>query len=109
MKRILSIETVRQLDDCPDGSYLEQGGFEERLEQYRDNQFYFIGIRAKAEVQFEDNGAIQTLQSGGLWGIESDSDEDYLKSVEQEEIDQLIDTLKAAGFAQEMIDEALIA
>lgn len=106
-KRILSIEIEHLNDDDPDTSYLEQDGEEERLQQYKDGHFSYIGIRAKAEVQFSDNGSIQTLESGGLWGIEDDSDEDYLKSVEQEELADLRQTLIDAGFLAEYVDQEI--
>lgn len=58
-----------------------------RLESLERGDWYFIGIYATARK--EVNGTIQTFRSGGLWGIESDSDESYLKEVEQEETEQL--------------------
>ena len=34
-------------DDCPDTSYLEQEGYADRLEQYRQGAFDFIGVRGR--------------------------------------------------------------
>ena len=42
------METVP--DQYPDTSYLEQEGFEERLQQHRDGRFGFIGIRASCTL-----------------------------------------------------------
>ena len=97
MKQILSI-TTKQIDDpFPDTSYLESPGFEDRYQQYQNGDFGFIGIRAEAEILV--HGVCQTITSGGLWGIESDSDHQYLSEVEQEEIDQLKAILQSLGFS----------
>ena len=82
-------------DDCPDTSYLEQ----ERLEQYRQGAFDFIGVRASVEVPipYGKDRILTRIESPGLWGIESDSGEDYLESVFQEERDILADMLTELG------------
>lgn len=41
----------------------------------------------------------QTVRSGGLYGIESDSDREYLKSIADEEYSQLTEILKKIGVA----------
>ena len=87
MNQILRITAKQLWDPFPDTSYLETPGFEERYQQYQNGDFGFIGIRAEAEIVI--NGVCQIVTSGGLWGIESDSDRHYLSEVEQEEIDQL--------------------
>lgn len=105
-KRILNV-TIRELpDETPDTSYLDQDEFEDRKAEYENGDFGFIGIRAEAEVQLEANGAIQTLTSGGLWGIESDSGREYLNEVAQEELADLKSTLRAAGFSRRAIATA---
>ena len=50
-------------------------------------------------------GVCQTITSGGLWGIESDSTPDYLSEIGQEEIEQLQEILQALGFSQKVISE----
>ena len=37
-------------DPCPDTSYLEQEGFEERLRQSENGDFGFMGIRASCTL-----------------------------------------------------------
>ena len=97
MTKTITDITARRIDDGdPDPSYLEQEGFEDRLESYRNGEFAFIGIFARANVTVD--GVIQTIQSAGLWGIESDSDEQYLKDVESEEISSLAGILESLGF-----------
>ena len=91
----------RQLvpDDCPDTSYLEQAGFEDRLEQYQRREFDFIGVRAAVEVPipYGKDRILTRIESPGLWGIESDSGEDYFQSVFEEESTILADMLAELG------------
>ena len=44
------------------------------------------------EVLVTGRGVCQIITSGGLSGIESDSDRQYLSEVEQEEVDPLSDS-----------------
>ena len=97
INRILSISTKHLWDPDPDTSYLEAAEFEDRYRQYRNDEFGFIGIRAEAEIVV--GGVCQTITSGGLWGVESDSDRSYLAEVEQEEIGQLQSILESLGFS----------
>lgn len=106
-KRILAIRPVREEDINPDPSYLEQEGFEDRLKAYRNGQFYFIGVRVLADIQI--GNIIQTISSGGLWGIEDDSEESYLKEVEQEELSELREQLHSLGFSKRSISAAVKA
>lgn len=103
--KILSIKVERLFDNDADTSYLEQEGFEDRLDQYRRDVFTFIGIRAKAEISID--GLCQTITSGGLWGIEDDSDEAYLSTIESDEITGLCNQLSALGFGPRAITTAL--
>ena len=105
-KRILKIVVEYSSDNDPDTSYLYQDGFEDRRQQWLDGQFHFIGIYSKAIVQL-GNSLLQTIKSGGLWGIESDSDQSYLKEIEREEISQLTQELTAIGFSQSTIKSAI--
>ena len=86
-------------DDCPDTSYLEQEGFEDRLEEFRQGAFDFIGVRAVVEVPipYGKDRILTRIESPGLWGIESDSGEDYLQSVFEEESAILADMLTELG------------
>jgi hypothetical protein len=103
--KILSISIERVNDQDPDPSYLEQEGFEDRLAQYKNGDFYFIGIRAKATLEIL--GTIQTIRTPGLWGIEDDSGEDYLESVANEEKENLKDILIQMGFLPEYVNEQI--
>lgn len=95
----ITINISREIipDDDADLSWLEQSdeqmgeGFEasakERLEAYRRGDWHMVGVRAKADIAITRNGVTvrHELTSPGLWGIESDSGEEYLESVFQEE------------------------
>ena len=129
-KRILAVTIKRIVDNYADASYLEQENekgellFCTRLHEYHRGEFHFIGIRAEAEIGIgghvthtpinSKSGWIhtpggytcQTITSGGLWGIESDSDAAYLESVEQEELSDLKAQLLALGFSKRAIATA---
>jgi hypothetical protein len=77
----------------------------ERATAYNDGDFGFIGIRAQAEIVI--GGVCQTITSGGLWGIESDSEESYIKSVEQDELADLRGILHNLGFSKRAIATAI--
>ena len=74
-----------------------------------NGEFHYCGVSARAEVQLQTHGAIQTLCSGGLWGIETDSDDSYFAEVAAEELNDLRGTLKAAGFSARAISKAFQA
>lgn len=87
-------------DSSPDPSYLEQEGFEDRLAEYRRGEFGYVGVRASVEVQIPNRNLgyyVQRFESPGLWGIESDSGEDYFNEVFIEEEAILADMLEALG------------
>jgi len=73
----------------------------ERILALDRGDFCYIGIKAKAVVSIpipNNPGCVrlETLTSGGLWGVESDSG-DYLDEVAQEELNDLKSHLKAFG------------
>lgn len=82
----------------------------ERMEALNRGDFCFIGIRAEAQYSIGkvhgDSYLLQDLSSGGLCGIESDSDAAYLKSVEEEELAELRKQLAGIGFSQRAISAA---
>jgi hypothetical protein len=76
-----------------------------------------MGCRADADVSLTVNATnyqgkpyesrqMQRITSGGLWGIESDSDAAYLKEIEQEQLSELRDQLHAIGFSTRSISAA---
>lgn len=72
----------------------------DRMLALEAGEFCFIGIMAEACISYPtgNNGdrRLEWLSSGGLWGIESDSD-DYLKEVEKEQLEDLKTHLSQFG------------
>jgi hypothetical protein len=69
-----------------DPLYCEQD--EARLNAWRKGDWHFVGVRAKAILQIPhgiDCWITSSLLSPGLWGIESDSGDDYFRQVYREE------------------------
>lgn len=94
-----TFQRLTLIDNHPDTSYLEQEGYEERLAAYRADDFHFVGIRARCIV-FIPHGKdkiIHEVESPGLWGIESDSDDDHMAEVFLEECQVLADMLTELG------------
>lgn len=108
------IEVKITPDQDADASYMDQEGFESRKEDYRNGDFSFIGIQAIGYLYDEETDEITQVDSQGLWGIESDSDSDYLKDVALEELADLQGQLKNKNLSNpndinEYSDEAMRA
>lgn len=69
----------------------------ERAEGLGRGDWCYVGISARLEYTNGPAGIVQTLRSGGLWGVESDSGADYLASVAKEELDNLRREAEAIG------------
>jgi hypothetical protein len=82
-----------------------------RMRGLVNGDYCFIGITAEARVlipaQPQGHSIAQTITSGGLWGIESDSDADYLTGIEKEQTDELREQLHAVGFSKRAISAAM--
>lgn len=79
-------------------SYFEQDY--QRSERLNAGDWCYLGVRAVAEVSYpisNGNRRTETLTSGGLWGIESDSDAKYALEVEAQELADLKEHLKQFG------------
>lgn len=94
-------------DDNPDPSYLEQPDFEERRAQYLADLFSFVGIRAEVRVHDTTTGVSTTVTSGGLWGIESDSGDEYLRQIGTEELATISAELASRGISIRGIEPVL--
>jgi hypothetical protein len=77
----------------------------DRMESLNNQQWYYMGIRAEAEVQLTGD-LCQKITSGGLWGVESDSSQDYIAEVGQEELSNLKAELAAIGFSKRAVAAA---
>lgn len=70
-----------------------------RLASYGES-WSMIGIRATVVLEIPMPGGdyqLQGIESSGLWGIESDSDEQYFKEVFAEQCAELVEMLTALG------------
>ena len=78
-----------------------------RMEGLNNGIWNFIGIKAKADIYFEENGVsqYQEITSGGLWGIESDSDKQYIEECEKEQIEDLKEQLEHLNVDMSNFDE----
>lgn len=84
--------------DSPEQDY-------KRMEDYNRGEWCAMGVFATASVVLTGN-VVQHVRSGGLWGIESDSDEGYFTDVAKEELETLRGELKAIGFTGREITAA---
>lgn len=83
----------------------------ERIMQFENGNVEMLGIKATAELRTSDNGRdwlINHISSGGLWGIESDSGEEYLRGVEDDQIAELRGVLNQLGAGNTTLDEIKI-
>lgn len=83
----------------------------DRMMAYNDSQWGMCSIRAVAKVQVSDDGKhwlSHEITSGGLYGIEDDMEREDYKEIEQEEISQLVLSLKEFGFTDEEIKAAKV-
>jgi hypothetical protein len=80
----------------------------ERMERLQRGDWCYMGVRAEAEILLPSGDAsiVQEITSGGLWGVESDSDKSYLAEIETEELSSLREQLRAVGFGTRAITTA---
>lgn len=114
---IEKVEVAWKYDEDLDLSYLEQECFNEavegrpesegeglrRIQAFHRGELWAYGIRAIATIRFETNGTshVTRIDTPGLWGIESDSDESYFREIGGEELWQLRQDLVALGLTFE--------
>ena len=79
-----------------------------RMEGLNNGDWFYTGVMAEAEVSYPIEGGserIERFTSGGLWGIESDSSNDYIKQVSQGELADLKEHLKQFNVDLSNFDE----
>lgn len=80
-----------------------------RHEAWQRGEWSYVGIQAVAQIEFcladipQGSAGFEKISSGGLWGIESDSEESYFAEVYADEVSDLKDRLKALGIGDELI------
>jgi hypothetical protein len=89
-----------------------------RMKELQGGNWWYVGIQAEAvwcvtygTRNTDGNytggmGPQKTVTSGGLWGIESDSDDSEIADVEKVELDDLREQLEAIGFSSRAISQA---
>jgi hypothetical protein len=83
----------------------------ERMQKINSGDVGFMSISAVASIATSDDGKtwlMNEISSGGLYGIEIDSDESYLQGITAEQIAELRKTLLALGFTGEELNAAEI-
>ncbi len=78
-----------------------------RLQEFYSGGLGCIGIKAKTLIYIpkgSDTYLMQEIASGGLWGIESDSDDQSIKEIEDSQLADLKDTLDQLGISYENIE-----
>lgn len=81
----------------------------DRMESLNRGDWCFIGISAEAVIllpQKDGSGAYQVFHSGGLYGIESDSERSYIESEQKNQLAELRDVLRSFGFSSRAISQA---
>lgn len=108
---LLHVEIRLVADESPDLSYLDQysnAQTKQEREYYRRGQerkaeygqtWEMIGIIAVGTVFDPHPEESREIQSAGLWGIESDSGSEYLLSVAEEELADLMEIVRESGCA----------
>jgi len=105
-------------DETPDVSWLEQTPAQlgslaaavanrRRLDAYNRDEWWLIGVRLQAEISL-DGGSMLLLSSPGVWGVESDSECEYVHSIAVDEVALIRHDLDQLGFSAEEIDAAVL-
>jgi hypothetical protein len=77
-----------------------------RMEDLNRGGWCFVGVKAEAEISIPAGSGYstsQTIHSGGLWGIESDSGESCFAEAQADELANLRSQLSALGFSKRAI------
>jgi len=78
----------------------------QRLIDYERDEWHMTGVIAKADIT-TPNGITHVISSGGIWGIDSDSDDSSVNQIIGEEIYSLSEELSYLGFQESIIKEAI--
>lgn len=100
-----AVRVIFEPDQDANVSYLKHEGLEERLAAYEQDEFDIVCVRAEAEVVIEE--IPQTLTSGGMPGIESDPEDEYLDEIIDGEWKALRNVLKTVGVPTEQLPLAV--
>jgi hypothetical protein len=76
----------------------------QRAEAFNRGDWHLVVIHARASVRV--NGVSQTVSSGYMGGVESDSGDSYFEEIQSDQLSELRGILTALGFSAEEIDAA---
>lgn len=93
----VQFERIVQCDDDADPrDYLFQDedyreADQERLDAFNRGEWYMVGVRARAKgfIVYNGTGTAVNLDSAGVWGVESDSGDEYLNELYHEQVIEL--------------------
>lgn len=83
----IGIEQAKERLFSGDLDYLQEE--EKRFQAWKQDEFYFLGVRVLVEIHNWHTGNNRKFESAGLWGIESDSDSSYFLEVARDELHNL--------------------
>lgn len=78
----------------------------ERMRRLSAGEWCYVGIMAQAEITLANSNVIQRITSGGVWGIESDTDGAYLEELASAELEELRGELESLGLGKRAIAAA---
>ena len=83
----------------------------DRIMQYEKGNIMDCGVMAEAEIMTQKEGndywKIDHITSGGLWGLSSDSGNQYFQDEAKNQLAELAETLAEFGFSQKEIKQAI--
>lgn len=89
----VTILHIFDTDSTPDDYLFQDEDYraedQKRLDAWKRDEWYFIGIRVCVRIHNWQTGNSREYESGGLWSIESDSDDSYLLQVAQDQLNEL--------------------
>ena len=88
--KLIEVKVIIEVDECVDLSYIDEDY--KRMQQFIDGSVQSLYINAKAVVIYSIGSGcsrLETLQSGGLGGVESDSGNDYIQEIITEQLEDL--------------------
>ena len=96
-----AVRIVFERNPNPDTAYLDDDDLRDRRRDYRRGAFYFVDVRAEADVAIQET--TQLLTSPGLSEIESDTEQEALDKFIDVEWKALRNVLKTIGVSTEQL------
>jgi hypothetical protein len=77
-----------------------------RMEAFNDNEWEMYGVVCRAKWK-DEAGYEHTIDSPGLWRVESDSGKDYFREIAEDQVSEIRADLEALGFSEEEVAAAM--